>query len=49
MDDNIEVFRMRDIMNGQPTEFVTQERYEEIIRLSKKGGKNGRQRQPSKS
>lgn len=41
MDDNIEVFRMSDIMDGQPTEFVTQARYEEIIRLNKKGGKNG--------
>ena len=45
MDDNIEVevVRMSDIMNGQPTEFVTPERYEEIIRLNKKGGKNGEQ------
>lgn len=41
MDDDIEVVRMSDIMNGQPTEFVTKERYEEIIRLNKKGGKNG--------
>lgn len=40
MDDEIEVFRMDDIMNGQPTEFVTKERYEEIIRLNKKGGTN---------
>lgn len=32
MDDEIAVVRMDDIMNGQPTEFVTKERYEEIIK-----------------
>lgn len=37
MDDEIQVFRMSDILNGQPTEIVTQERYEEIVRLNKKG------------
>lgn len=32
MDDDIAVVRMDDIMNGQPTEFVTQERYEETVK-----------------
>lgn len=40
MNENVEVITIGELMNGQPTEFVTKERYEEIIRLNKKGGTN---------
>lgn len=36
-DDDVEVFTLGEMFDGEQVEFVTPERYEEIIRLNKKG------------
>lgn len=41
-DEDVEVFTLGEMLDGERVEFVTPERYEEVIRLKKKGGKDGK-------